>query len=67
MFTKLIRKKGSYMTLAALAALTIAALATLLQATPANETFSKSSNGQPEQVVTGRLTQFTDSPVTFIN
>lgn len=66
MFTTLIKRKGSYMTLAALAALAVAALATLLQTPPA-ETASRSASGQPEQVVTGRLTQFTESTVTFIN
>ncbi|MBO4561753.1 MAG: hypothetical protein J5705_07285 [Bacteroidaceae bacterium] len=66
MFTKLIRRKGSYMTLAALAALAIAALATLLQAPP-SQPVSKSASGQPEQVITSRLTQYNESSVTFIN
>ena len=54
------------MAIVAVASLAVAALATFL-ATEQTETVSKSSSGQPEQVVTGRLTQFTESPVTFIN
>lgn len=66
MFTKLIKAKGSYMALAALAAIAVAALATLLQTSP-TPSISKSASGQPEQVVTGKLTQYTETPVTFIN
>lgn len=65
MFTALIRKKGSYMALAALAVLAIAALATLLQASPV-QTVSKSAE-QPDQVKTSRLVKYSATTLTFIN
>jgi len=67
MFTRLIKPKGSYMALVALAAIAVAALATLLQTQHSTQNESKSASGHPEQVVTGRLTQYTESSVTFIN
>lgn len=66
MFTALIRKKGSYMALAALAVLAVAALATLLQASPAHTAVSSNAE-QPDQVKTSRLVKYSATTLTFIN
>ena len=67
MFTELIRKgKWSYMFLAFVATLAVAALATL--ANSRSEADTKSSiNSNNEQVQTGRYTNYNETTTRFIN
>jgi hypothetical protein len=67
MFTELLKKGNwSYMFLAALATLAIAALATLFTSRSTGDIQNR-ANHENEQVITGRYTQFNESSVRFVN
>jgi len=66
MFTGYLNKNRRYVVLAAIAVIALAALVAFLKASP-HRTVGKSSSTQPEQVTTGRLTQYDGNPATFIN
>ena len=66
MFTKLTKGKLSYMFLAALASIAIAALATLFSSHPADEIGSRAEH-ENEQVFTGSYVQYNETVTRFIN
>lgn len=66
MFTRLIKCRWSYMILAAIASIALAALTSVFSSRPDPEPQNRADH-ESEQVSTGKLTKYNESSLRFIN